>query len=105
MGGLQQVISDDRDVEQIGLIKAHLAEEAKRFSQGDFHDPEMIHGENMAGLHELVTGYDKLSIEYTEIDQGAQILYTTDDPKLVSAIHNWFDAQVLDHGYHAQGGQ
>lgn len=52
-GGLQQAISDDKDVEQVGLIRAHLAEEAKRFSQGDFHDPEMIHGENMTGLHEL----------------------------------------------------
>jgi len=28
-----------------------LAEEAQRFSQVDFHDPQMIHGEDMAGLH------------------------------------------------------
>ena len=104
-GGLQQVISDDKDVEQISLIQAHLAEEAQRFSQGDFHDPEMIHGEDMAGLHELVTGHNKILIEYTEIEQGAQILYTTDDPKLVSAIHSWFDAQLSDHGSHAQDGQ
>ena len=35
-GGLQQVISDDGDDEQIELIQIHLAEEAERFSKGDF---------------------------------------------------------------------
>ena len=44
-GGLQQVIADDPDDrEQIALIRAHLAEEAERLQQGDFHDPAMIHG-------------------------------------------------------------
>ncbi len=49
-GGVQQVIADDGDAEQIALIRAHLAEEAARFSLGNFHDPTMIHGEQMAGL-------------------------------------------------------
>jgi len=104
-GGRQQVISDDEDVAQIDLIRTHLVEETQQFSEGNFHDPAMIHGDNMAGLHELMTGYNKISIEYTEIEQGGQILYTTDDPKLVSAIHSWFEAQVSDHGQHAQEGQ
>lgn len=102
-GGLQQVIADDGDGEQIALIREHLMEEAERFSEGDFHDPAMIHGDDMAGLHELVTGADRLNIEYGEIDDGAQILYTTDDPLLVEAVHAWFDQQVSDHGNHAEG--
>jgi hypothetical protein len=78
-------------------------EEAERFQGGDFHDPAMIHGDDMAGLHTLVTGADQISIVYSELPDGAQILYTTEDGDLVSAIHQWFDAQVLDHGSHAQG--
>lgn len=101
-GGLQQVISDDGDTDQIELIRIHLAEEAERFSQGDFHDPQMIHGENMAGLHQLMTGYQRITLEYSDIDNGAQILYTTDDARLVTALHSWFDAQLSDHGPHAQ---
>jgi len=101
-GGLQQVISDDGDAAQVKLIRAHLAEEAIRFSKGDFHDPRMIHGENMAGLHQLITGYQRISLEYSDIENGAQILYTTTDPELVTALHNWFDAQLSDHGPHAQ---
>lgn len=101
-GGLQQVISDDGDAAQVELIRAHLAEEAKRFSRGDFHDPQMIHGENMAGLHQLMTGFQRINLEYSDIDNGAQILYITTDPELVAALHNWFDAQLSDHGPHAQ---
>lgn len=103
-GGLQQVLADDPDdSEQIALIRSHLAEEAARFQQGDFHDPAMIHGDDMAGLHALMMGADQIEITYSDLPDGAQILYTTTDAELVSAIHSWFDAQVSDHGQHAQG--
>lgn len=103
-GGLQQVIADDPgDGEQIALIRSHLAEEAARFQEGDFHDPAMIHGEDMAGLHQLVLGYENIDINYSELPDGAQILYATEDPALVSAIHAWFDAQLGDHAAHATG--
>ncbi len=102
-GGLQQVVSDDGDAEQTQLIREHLAEEAERFQNGDFHDPAMIHGDDMAGLHELVTGADRLTITYSEIEDGAQILYAADDADLVNALHAWFDQQVSDHGSHAEG--
>ena len=101
-GGVQQVISDDGDPAQIELIRSHLAEEAERFGEGDFHDPEMIHGENMAGLHQLMTGYQDITMEYSDIEHGAQIIYTSDRADLVTAIHAWFEAQVSDHGPHAQ---
>jgi hypothetical protein len=101
-GGLQQVISDDGDAAQVELIRAHLAEEAERFSRGDFHDPQMIHGDNMAGLHQLMSGYQHINLEYSDIENGAQILYTTDDVEMATALHNWFDAQLSDHGPHAQ---
>lgn len=101
-GGLQQVIVDEEgDAEQITLIRQHLAEEAERFAQGNFHDPSMIHGAAMPGLHELVMGAANIDIAYSEIPDGGQILYTTDDAELVTAIHVWFDAQVSDHGAHA----
>jgi hypothetical protein len=101
-GGLQTVVSDDHDAEQIALIRKHLAEEAERFARGDFHDPEMIHGPDMGGLHTLVTAHDRLSIVYAEVEDGAEIRYRSDDPTVVDALHQWFDAQLADHGAHAQ---
>ena len=101
-GGLQTVMSDTDAPEQVALVRAHLAEEAGRFRRGDFHDPGMIHGQDMPGLHALMTSAGRITIEYREVDRGAEIRYRSDDPTLVAAIHDWFDAQLSDHGAHAQ---
>lgn len=76
-------------------------EEAERFGEGDFRYPAMIHGEEMAGLHALMLGAERITITYDEVPDGAPILYTTDDTALVSALHAWFAAQLADHGAHA----
>lgn len=101
-GGLQTVLADTDDPEQVALIRTHLTEEAERFARGDFHDPAMIHGDDMAGLHALVVGHDRITITYGEVERGAEIRYVSEDPALVDAIHQWFDAQLSDHGEHAQ---
>ena len=48
-------------------------------------------------------GHERLAIEYREIELGARIVYRAEEPALVSAIHDWFDAQLRDHGDHARG--
>jgi len=101
-GGIQTVVADSDDPEQVALVRSHLAEEAERFQRGDFHDPAMIHGGDMAGLHTLVMGHDRMTIQYREIPLGGEIRYSSDDAALVDAIHQWFAAQLLDHGEHAQ---
>ncbi len=101
-GGLQTVLADKDDPEQVALIRAHLSDEAARFARGDFHDPAMVHGENMPGLHTLMTGFEKLRITHREVERGAEIAYASADPALVEAVHQWFDAQIADHGQHAQ---
>lgn len=104
-GGLQQVVSDDNDPQQIQRIREHLDEEAERFARGDFHDPAMIHGQDMPGLHELVMGHERMSVTYRDIDRGGEIRYQTLDPALIAGIHQWFDAQLSDHGHHADDRQ
>jgi hypothetical protein len=101
-GGLQTVVADTDDAEQISLIREHLSEEAERFARGDFHDPAMVHGTDMPGLHALVMGHDRLQVGYQEVARGAEIRYSSEDPTIVQALHEWFDAQLSDHGEHAQ---
>lgn len=103
-GGRQSVISDDGDPAQIALIREHLAHEAERFARGDFHDPAMIHGQDMAGLHTLMMGHERMTVSYADVEGGGEILYTSDDADIVRAIHAWFEQQVRDHGAHAHGG-
>ena len=101
-GGLQKVIvKDPANKKQIALIQSHLKEESEKFRRSDFSDPAKIHGEDMPGLAQLKAGAGKIDIRYTALPDGAQIRYTAKDPKLVTALHQWFAAQLSDHGHHA----
>jgi hypothetical protein len=105
-GGVQTVVADDpTDNEQIALIRSHLQEEVRRFRRGDFGDPESIHGHDMPGLRTLAAHADSLDITYGELDRGGEVIYTSADPTIVTALHDWFAAQLRDHGPHAQAGE
>lgn len=101
-GGLQQVVADDpADTSQIALIRSHLIEEAEKFQRGDFGDPAAIHGAMMPGLAQLQQGFAAVDVDYSELPDGAQIRYTASDTAIVAALHDWFQAQLSDHGGHA----
>jgi len=103
-GGLQKVVvKNPSNQKQIALIQSHLKEESERFRKGDFSDPAKIHGDNMPGLAQLKAGAKEINVRYTALPDGAEIRYQANDPKLVMAIHQWFSAQVSDHGHHAMG--
>jgi hypothetical protein len=101
-GGVQRVVAKDAgDHEQITLVREHLRTEASRFRVGDFTDPMAIHGMQMPGLDVLRRDAARVQVTYTAIPRGAQISYTTAEPRLVTALHEWFDAQLMDHGSNA----
>ena len=99
-GGLQQVIA--KDASNRGLVEAirgHLSMEVDRFKKGDYSDPMKIHGMDMPGvqyLSKIKPG--QIVITYRDLPNGAEVRYTGRDAATVTAIHNWFDAQLSDHG-------
>ena len=100
-GGIQTVtVNDSSDSNQIKLIRSHLHEEAKKFERGDFSAPAAIHGEEMPGLAELQEANDRFSVHYKELPDGARLVYSSDDSKIVAALHQWFEAQNRDHNGH-----
>ena len=102
-GGRQDVVADDpSDEVNIEQIRLHLVEEADKFRSGDFSDPEAIHGSAMPGLATLKTRYDDITVDLVDTEDGAAIVYTTEYPDVVDAIHSWFAAQASDHGSHAE---
>lgn len=102
-GGLQQiVVKNPSDRKQIELIRQHLAEISVDFQQEKYTAPTWLHGENMPGLATLKSARpEEINIEYTALDDGAQITYKSDKPDIIQAIHQWFDAQMSDHSRHA----
>ncbi len=104
-GGVQQVVAKQTDPELVALIRQHLAMIAQQFSNGDFAGPEHIHGKNMPGLEELrAVKPGELKINYRDLPNGGEIFYRTKQPQLVVALHQWFDAQLSDHGHDAMAG-
>jgi hypothetical protein len=105
-GGVQQVVvKDARDAEQVRLTRLHLQEIRDQFLKGDFSGPTRIHGQDMPGLAELRAARPgKIVITYKDIKGGAELSYATANASLVSALHQWFDAQLTDHGKDAMAG-
>ena len=105
-GGVQQVIAKNPgNSQQIEVIRQHLLKISGEFSRGDFSNPEKIHGKEMPGLAALRAAKpEQLQVRYNELPNGAEISYSSENKALVTAIHQWFDAQLFDHGPDAMDG-
>lgn len=105
-GGVQQVlIKEGTTAAQVALIQEHLSQEAVNFQSGNFGDPAQIHGEGMPGLAVLRQRANDLQVRYTPLANGGQLEFISDAPEVIGAIHEWFDAQLSDHGAHATSGE
>ncbi|CAL9660488.1 aspartate carbamoyltransferase [Streptomyces sp. Tu 3180] len=101
-GGVQDVVADQPDDStQVSLIRTHLRQEAKAFSRGYFGAPAQIHGDSMPGPAEREDGHERIEVRYRERPDGATLTYETEEPALVDALHDWFEAQPSDHADHA----
>lgn len=105
-GGTQRVVAKSAaDAQQVKLVREHLREIQAEFLKGDFSGPMHIHGAEMPGLAELKAARPgQVAIDYKDVDAGAELTYRTADAKLAAALHEWFDAQLSDHGADAMAG-
>ncbi|UVA81941.1 aspartate carbamoyltransferase [Pandoraea commovens] len=105
-GGVQQVtVRNPADTKQIRLTRTHLKGIAAQFRRGDFSGPTDIHGAAMPGLAELKSARSgEIDVSYQDIPSGGEIRYSTKNDHWVEALHQWFDAQLSDHGAHAMEG-
>lgn len=105
-GGVQRVVAKNKaDAKQVKLVRAHLRDIESEFRRGDFSGPAHIHGADMPGLAQLKAAKPgEVRIAYRDVPAGAQLTYRTANPQLVAALHQWFDAQLSDHGADAVAG-
>jgi hypothetical protein len=104
-GTLKVIAKNENDAQQIAMIRAHLKDIATKFGSGDFSGPAHVHGENMPGLSDLRSAKpSELQTQFAEIPSGATVGFFSTQPRIVSALHAWFGAQVADHGSDATVG-
>jgi len=105
-GGTQRVIAKSPDdTQQVKLVREHLQGIQAEFSKGDFSGPSHVHGTEMPGLAALKAAKPgEIAIAYKRVVGGAELTYRTSNAKLVAALHQWFEAQLSDHGTDAMAG-
>lgn len=105
-GGAQRVIAKKlTDTTQVRLVREHLHDIQAQFLKGNFSGPSHIHGNEMPGLIDLKTAQPgQISIDYKNVRGGAELIYRTTEAKFITALHQWFDAQLSDHGADAMAG-
>ena len=60
---------------------------------------------SMPGLAELRKAKSgEIRIAYQDIPSGGQVRYSSANKALIGALHEWFDAQLADHGADAVAG-
>ncbi len=105
-GGVLMVkVKEVNDTMQTELIRKHLKHEKDLFTDADFKDPKTLHGTNMPGLKKLTESAGKYSVNYSEVPAGAKLIFSSKDPEVVNALHEWFDAQLKDHGSDARSSE
>lgn len=97
-GGVHRVVAlESSDAKQIGLIRSTLKNAAEDFVGHYSGDRKQTQGGGVPGLGTLVSAAPgELHAAYLEVRGGAEVRYSSDSPRLVAALHEWFEAQSAD---------
>lgn len=102
-GGVQRVIVKNKDdADQVILVQQNLREEADRFQHGDYSDLAAPHRTDKPEPKDLQPGAQKTKVSYSILSDGAEIIFETTDPHLLTAIHRWFGVQLSEYGADAK---
>ena len=93
-GGVQRVQANETgDARQIGLIRSNLQRFADNFRGADFAALSPTHRADLPALATLVAAPPgALRTLFVEIRGGAEVRFMSDDPKIVAAVHEWFES-------------
>jgi hypothetical protein len=99
-GGIMQIVAKSADdTQQIKRMQQYLRQTAEEYGKGDFSSTERFHGTDMPGLAQMKAAKaGEIKYEYKALNNGGQIVFSTEDPQLLNALHDWMDAQIKEHG-------
>lgn len=99
-GGIMQIIAKSADdAQQIKPMQQYLRQTAEEYGKGDFSSTERFHGAHMPGLAQMKAAKaGAIKYQYKALNNGGQIVFSTEDPQLLNALHAWIDQQIKEHG-------
>ena len=96
-GSIEITANDSNDVESSEQIRMHLKHIAKKFAEGDFNAPMLIHAQTPPGVPVMQELKTEIKYNYQEIDRGAAVRISTKNAKALNAIHDFLRFQIKEH--------
>src|SRR5262245_55031137 len=96
-GAIQVEANDANDAAIRDQIRRHLKHIAKKFSEGDFAAPMLIHGQMPPGVTAMRSLKAGIKYEFEELEHGGRVCISTNNPEAVKAIHEFLRFQIKDH--------
>jgi len=93
-GGVQRVQANESgDARQIGLIRSTLQRFADNFRGADFAAMSPTRRADLPALATLVSAPPgALRTQFVEVRGGGEVRFLSEDPKIVAAVHEWFES-------------
>ncbi len=96
-GAVEVSANEPDDTTSRDAIRTHLANIAKKFSEGDFEAPMLIHDRVAPGVPVMERKKDRIRWTYESTGVGGRIVIATSDGEALSAIHDFLRFQIEDH--------
>jgi hypothetical protein len=97
-GGLIRITVNDPDnTEEAGQIGIHLRQVAAQFARGDFSAPQLTHGTTPPGTAQMRQLRSRITYTAHGIQDGAELIISSQDQKAITAIHQFLQFQIEDH--------
>jgi hypothetical protein len=97
-GGTIEVVADDPDDRATrDEIRAHLAQIAGMFTDGDFQIPMFVHDAVPPGVMAMKSKHSAITYVFAPTPSGGQVRIASTDPEAVKAIHEFLVFQIDDH--------
>jgi hypothetical protein len=97
-GGMIKVEAKEaNDIVSRDQIRRHLKHIAKKFSEGDFAAPMLIHAQTPPGAPAMRSLKAEIKYEFEESERGGRVRISTNNPTAIKAIHEFLRFQIKDH--------
>ena len=96
-GSIEVTANSSDDVQSSEQIRMHLKHIAKMFADGNFNAPMLIHDQTPPGVPVMQELKGEIKYNYEEIDRGAAVRISTDNPTALKAIHEFLRFQIKEH--------
>ena len=96
-GSIEAVATNPSDATSRQEIREHLQHIAIMFSRGNFNAPMLIHARTPPGVPTMKKLRNEIRYQVEELPAGARVRVSSQNPKAITAIHEFLKFQIRDH--------